>query len=114
MKIKLTGWLTGSVVVMILLPWAVVSFVKSNAGMAVTLLLFFIIDPIYSIAAGVFAGNNMKKLWGIPVSTAILFLVGAWIFFDMGEGAFVMYAGVYLIIGMAAMFVSSRISMGKQ
>lgn len=108
MKTKFSGWLTGSAAIMLLLPWAAVTFVKSNAGMAVTLLLFFVINPIYAVVAGAYAGRTIKELWGVPFIAAILFLVGAWIFFDMGEGAFVIYAGVYLVIGLVSMFVSSR------
>lgn len=108
MKIKFIGWLAGSAAVMLLLPWASVTFVNSDAGMAVTLLLFFVIDPIYAVVAGTFAGRDIKGLWSVPVIAAILFLLGAWIFFDMGEGVFAVYAGVYLAIGTASMFVSSR------
>lgn len=110
MKTKFSGWLTGSAVVMLLLPWAAVTFVNSNAGMAVTLVLFFVINPVYAMIAGVFAGRNIKGLWSVPVIAAILFLLGAWIFFDMGKGAFAIYAGGYLFIGMASMFLSSWIS----
>lgn len=34
----------------------------SDAGMAVALLLFFAIDPIYSIVLGIFAGKHMKEI----------------------------------------------------
>lgn len=110
LRTKFLGWLVGSAATMLLLPWAAVTFVNSNAGMAVTLLLFFMINPIYIVIAGAFAGRNIKGLWSVPVIAAILFLLGAWIFFDMGEEAFVIYAGVYLALGIASMFVSSRIS----
>lgn len=113
LKTKILGWLACSAVVMLLLPWAAVTFINSNAGMAVTLLLFFVIDPIYAVAAGVFAGKDIKGLWSVPVIAAVLFLLGAWIFFDMGEGAFAIYAGVYLVIGIISMFVSSRIRAKK-
>lgn len=113
MKTKFLGWLAASAAVMLLLPWAAVTFVDSHAGMAVTILLFFVIDPIYAVVAGAFAGKNIKGLWSVPVMAAILFLLGAWIFFDMGEGAFVIYAGVYLVIGIVSMFVSSRIRAKK-
>lgn len=109
MKTKFLGWLAGSAAVMLLLPWAAVTFVDSHAGMTVTILLFFVIDPIYAVVAGAFAGKNIKALWSVPVMAAILFLLGAWIFFDMGEGAFVIYAGVYLVIGIVSTFVSARI-----
>ena len=53
----------------------------------------------------------MKKniiLW-VEVSAVVstlLFLIGTWIFFDMGETAFILYAAVYLALGIAAMLIS--------
>lgn len=108
------GWLIGTVVVMVLLPWIAVTFAKSDAGMAVTLLLFFVIDPIYSVVLGVFAGKHIREMWSLPFIAAILFLCGTWIFFEPGEGAFVVYAGVYLVIGMVSMGLSSWMSVRKR
>lgn len=110
MKTKFMGWLTGSAVVMLAFPWAAITFAKGDTGMAIAFLLFFVINPVYAIAAGVFAGKNSERMWSLPVITAVLFLLGAWLFFGMGEWAFVGYAGVYLVIGMASLLVSSRIS----
>lgn len=114
MKKKWIGWLMGTVAVMFLLPWAAVTFVKRDAGMAATLLLFFVINPVYAMAAGSFAGRNIRKVWAMPVIVSVLFLLGAWTFFDPGEGAFVIYAGVYLVIGIAAMLLSLWINGRKQ
>ena len=55
---------------------------------------------------GAFAGKDVKHLWSLPVISAVLFLIGTWIFFDMGETAFILYAAVYLIIGIMAMLIS--------
>lgn len=35
-------------------------------------------------------GKTVKELWSVPIITAILFLLGAWISFGMGDGAFVL------------------------
>lgn len=110
MKKKLTGWWIISAAVMFLLPWLAITFTKSDAGMAAVLLLFFAVDPIYAIIAGFSAGKNIREMWSLPVITAIMFLSGAWVFFDMGEPAFVIYAGVYLIVGIITMLVSAFIS----
>ena len=114
MKSKFMGWLIGSFAVMLLLPWASVTFAKSEAGMVVTLLLFFVIDPVYSITLGIFAGINIKEMWSLPIIDAILFLLGTWLFFAPGEGAFVIYSGVYLVIGIVSMLLSSRLRARKQ
>lgn len=114
MKMKFIAWLIGSATVMLLLPWFAVTFVKSNAGMAVTLLLFFAINPSYSILLGVVAGKHIKVMWSLPFIAATLFLLGAWTFFDSGEGAFVIYAGAYLVIGIVSMLLSLRLGTKKR
>jgi hypothetical protein len=38
----------------------------------------------------------------------VLFLIGTWIFFDMEETAFILYAAVYLALGIAAMFIRKK------
>ena len=106
MKKDFILWLAISAVVILALPWLAVTFVKGDAGMAVCLLLFFAINPIYFVAIGVFAGKDVKHLWSLPVTFAVLFLIGTWIFFDMGEMAFVLYAVVYLALGIVTMLIS--------
>ncbi len=92
--------------VMLLPPWAAVTFVKGDASMAVCFLLFYAVNPAYMIFAGISAGKNSRQLWSLPVIAAGLFLLGTWAFFSLGEPAFVMYAGVYLALGIGAMLLS--------
>ncbi len=106
MKNKFIVWLIVSIVIMIILPWLVNSFVSSDAGMAACFLLFFLINPIYSVIMGAFAAKNFKELWEMPFVSAALFFLGSWIFFDTGEKAFIIYAGIYLILGLVAMTIS--------
>ncbi len=98
-----------SAVIMLALPWLAVTFVKGDAGMAVCFLLFFAVDPIYAVMAGVSAGKDIRRLWSLPIISAALFLAGAWMFFAIGEKAFLLYAAVYLVLGMAAMCISKFI-----
>ncbi len=106
MKKNIILWLAASAVVTLAFPWLAVTFVKGDAGMAVCFLLFFAVNPLYSVIIGAFAGKDVKHLWSLPVISAVLFLIGAWIFFDMGETAFILYAAVYLVIGIMAMLIS--------
>ena len=106
MKKNIILWLAVSAVVMLALPWLAVTLVKGDAGMAVCFLLFFAINPIYFVVTGIFAGKDMKHLWSLPVISAVLFLIGTWIFFDIGEMAFVLYAVVYLALGIVTMLIS--------
>ena len=106
MKKNIILWMAASAVVMLAFPWIAVTFVKGDAGMAVCFLLFFALNPLYSVIFGVFAGKDMKHLWSLPIVSAALFLIGTWIFFDMGEMAFILYAVVYLVLGIVAMLIS--------
>ena len=106
MKKNIILWMAASAVVMLAFPWLAVTFVKGDAGMAVCFLLFFAVNPLYSVINGAYAGKDVKYLWSLPVISAVLFLIGTWIFFDMGETAFILYAAVYLVIGIMAMLIS--------
>lgn len=106
MKKNFICWLAVSAVVMLVLPWMAVTFVKGDSGMAVCFLLFYAINPICSVAVGAAVGKDVKHLWSIPVISAVLFLCGTWLFFGMGETAFILYAAVYLVLGVVAMLIS--------
>ena len=106
MKKNIILWLAASAVVMLAFPWLAVTFVKGDAGMAVCFLLFFAVNPLYSVLIGAFVGKDIRHLWSLPVILAVLFLIGTWIFFDMGETAFILYAVVYLVLGIVAMLIS--------
>lgn len=103
-----------SEIVMLILPWLAVAFVKGDNAMAVCFILFYVVNPIHSIIAGIYAGKDSRDLWGIPLISAILFLIGTWISFGMGENAFIIYAAVYLILGVLAMLASMSINRKKE
>lgn len=109
MKKNIILWLAASVAVMLAFPWLAVTFVKGDAGMAVCFLMFFAVNPLYSVLIGAFAGKDVKHLWSFPIVSAVLFLIGTWIFFDMGETEFILYAVVYLVLGIVAMLISMLI-----
>ena len=88
-----------SAFIMLLLPWCAVTFAKGDGGMAICFLLLFVVNPIASISVGVFMGRRPTVAWFQPLVLSTLFLFGAWIFFDMGEVDFLLYAGAYLLIG---------------
>lgn len=109
-------------VVMLGLPFLAVTFVPSDAGMIVLMLLFYGINPSCSVLIGIFAGKNRKSLWSLPLLSAAFFLTGAWIFLGMGENIAVgqngglqsvpaefWYAGVYAFLGMISMQISHRV-----
>ena len=92
-------------------PWAAVTFLPADAGMAAVLLLFFGADPVVSILTGAAAGRRPDRLWPLPLLFPLLCLLGAWIFLGgrSFDPAFLLYAAVYLILGLAAMLLSCTI-----
>ncbi|MEZ3453956.1 MAG: hypothetical protein K1W17_06260 [Oscillospiraceae bacterium] len=114
MRKRIVLWAAVSAVIMFVLPWLAVTFVKGDAGMAVCFLLFYAVNPIYSLITGAFAGKHIKRLCSLPFILSVLYLLGVWIFFDMGEIAFIIYAVIYLILGILAMLVSMLIERKKQ
>ena len=75
-----------------------VTFIKGDGGMAVCFILFFAVNPIYAICSGAYAGKDIKIFWPLPIITALFFLLGTWLFFSIGEKAFILYAFGYLLL----------------
>lgn len=101
---KSLGWILGAVVLMIGLPWLAAEFAGS-AGMAVCFILFFGVNPIFSLLCGLAAGKAVRRRWRLSLLPATLFLAGAWLFFSPLDTAFFYYAAVYLLITVASMGV---------
>ena len=105
MKKSLTV-LTAIFIVTLLLPFLTVKF-SGSSGMVICMILFFVLNPLLSFFCGIFAGNNIKRRWSLPLVSSFSFLMGAWWFFDAGEPAFTGYAAVYLAIGIICMLTTS-------
>lgn len=114
MKERGLFWLGLCAGVMLVLPWFAVTFVQSDAGMAAVLVLFFVINPGFSMAAGYYAGKQIGRLWWVPGVSSGLFLTGACLFFEMGDPAFLTYAGIYFAVGMEAMLISRLITARRE
>ena len=82
---KLLSWIGITLAVMFILPFAVAKLASECSGMALCMMLFFVIDPIYSIILGIVAGRNIKALWNLPLISPVAFLAGTWLFFDIHE-----------------------------
>lgn len=103
-------WLSATIIVMFALPFAVAGLASECSGMALCMMLFFIVNPIYSAILGYHCGKDIKKMWNLPLVSALAFLAGTWIFFDIHELWFIVYATVYLAIGWTAMAISKHIN----
>jgi len=107
---KIIPWMLATAVIMLVFPWLAVTFIKGDGGMAVCFILFFAVNPIYAICSGAYAGKDIKIFW------PLFFLLGTWLFFSIGEKAFILYAFGYLLLGIVAelisMFVKKKILRG--
>ena len=69
---KFLPWIIASGVIMLGLPCLAVTILDGDSGMATYLILFFTVDPIYAICAGVYAGKDIKKIMGITNSYSVI------------------------------------------
>lgn len=99
-----------AVIVMLLFPWAAVTFVKKEAGMLISILLLYVIYPIYFIGAGIFCGRDIKKKWWCLIISATVFMLGAWIFLNMDVVGIILYIAIYVAVGLISMFISAIIN----
>lgn len=96
-----------SIVTMILvlfLPlFLAVQFASASAGMAVCLLLFYVVNPVFSVVLGIYSGLNIKKLCYMPSFFSFLYILSVYIVLDTKDSAFLFYAGAYFLFGTTAM-----------
>ncbi len=100
--ITLTGF-----ILMFFVPLCITKLVRSDAGMAVCFILFFAVDPLFSIYVGIIAGKSLNESWYMPVIPVVIFVLSSWVVFDFFETAFIIYGAVYLIIGTIVMIICS-------
>ena len=86
---------------MLIIPLITVNTVKADAGMLFSMLLFFAVNPLVSIATGILAGKDIKFFWFTPILVAGLF----WAFSSFT------YVTAFPIVYSIAYFVICTISM---
>lgn len=98
-----------SVLLVFGIPFAAVLF-ATDAGMAICILSFYIINPILSVFNGIFSGKNLKKQWYAHFFVPVIFLITVWLLFTITETIFIVYASVYLLIGAATTLITSLVT----
>ena len=106
MKRTLIVWTVLSAAVMILLPWLSLLLLRGDGDfMGMILMLFFIVDPLFSACAGLAAGKNVRQRWPIIFLSPVMYVAGAWLLLEWGEPDFFLYAAACLAVGAAAMLL---------
>ena len=103
--------ITSIIAVVLIIPLITVNTVKADAGMLVTILLFFAVNPVLSVAMGILSGKDIKFFWFTPLLVAGLF----WAFSSFTyETAFpIVYSGIYFIICAITMLITWLITKNK-
>lgn len=94
--------LAASLAVMLLLPAAIMG-VSPDMGMMVCIALFFFVDPIFSLAAGIYAGRDIKNRWYISAFPTVTSLFGSSAAFGTSASDFAIYAIIYAAISLPIM-----------
>lgn len=87
-----------NVLILLLLPALVISISPSDAGMMVCITLFFMVDPAFCIAAGIFAGRDLRNRWFTALFPPVTFLISARLIFGADASDFSVYAVTYAAI----------------
>ena len=95
-------WLAACTAAMLGPPW-LSTMVPREHAMMVVVAAFFLANPLLAGGTGIFAGWEIKSRWWMPLAHAALFVCGAWLFLEMGEPAFFLYAAAYLTTGILTM-----------
>ena len=107
-------WFAGAVLVLAGLPLAFVLWARGDAGMALCLLSFYGINPLFFLALGIFAGRQPKRRWILLIAGAGIYLFAMGGLFTWREPAFALYAAGYLLLGSVAALLSWRYGRGKR
>ncbi len=105
---KNVKWIIFSIIVLLGFPFLTAKFAGQN-GMALCIIMFFAINPLFFAVEGITFGKRIKKHWFMPLVSAAIYLLSMWVVFDMGETAFILYSGVYLAIGIVVMLITAKI-----
>lgn len=87
-----------NVLILLLLPALVISISPSDAGMMVCITLFFMVDSAFCIAAGIFAGRDLRNRWFTALFPPVTFLISARLIFGADASDFSVYAVIYAAI----------------
>lgn len=99
-------WLTATLAVMLLLPCLAVTFVPASSGMVCAIVLFYAVNPLYSVLLGIACACKPKAFSLLPAISALAFLCGCGTCFGLSDPIFFLYAVIYLALGWGSMLVT--------
>ena len=108
---RIVRLLSITIISMLIIPIITINTVKADAGMLVTLMLFFAVYPVISVVIGIISGEDVKHFWFSPAFIAVLF----WVFslFTYKTAFPVLYSILYFLLCLISMLMASFIKKRK-
>ena len=110
LKKKIIIAVTIMFLVLTIIPFIFINLSQPHEFMGVMMLLFFVVNPIATATINSMIGNDVKKLWWMPILFCIMFLLSYWLILKEIILDLTIYAIGYLVIGFIFMFISKFIS----
>ena len=96
--IRAAAALAANALILLVLPALIICISPSDAGMMVCITLFFMVDSAFCIAAGIFAGRDLRNRWFTALFPPVTFLISARLIFGADASDFSVYAVIYAAI----------------
>lgn len=98
-KKKIFIILTVMLCMLLILPIILINTSKPHEFMGITMMLFFIVNPLTTAIINSMVGKNIKKMWWMPILFCIMFLLSYWLVLEEIILDLIFYALIYLVIG---------------
>ena len=95
-------WLLTLLLVMVGGPLIVLA-ADPTAAMLICMCIFFLLAPFCALYSGMFAGQDMRRRWWMPVVAVALFVTGSSWLLSMDVQGLWVYGGIYMAIGLVSM-----------
>ena len=102
-KKKIFIILTIMLCVLLILPFIFIKISKPHEFMGITMMLFFVVNPLTTAIINLMIGKDINKMWWIPVEFCIIFLLSYWLVLEEIILDLIFYAVIYLVIGIIFM-----------
>lgn len=93
-------------VILFFIPLVLINIVKLHDVMGIMMLLFFVVNIISAMIVNLIVGQDIKKLWWLPILFSLVFLLSYWIVLNEIIIDLMIYAFIYLILGIVFMIIS--------
>lgn len=105
-KKKLFIILAIMICVLFILPFILINTSKPHEFMGITIILFFVVNPLTTAIINSMVGKDIKKLWWMPILFCIVFLLSYWLVLEEVIWDLMFYGVIYIIIGIIFMIGS--------